>query len=818
MRTTIDFGIDLGTTNSSIAVMNDSRVQVIRNSDGAEVTPSVVKVSADGAVVVGRRAKQVLELDPENTRAEFKRVMGITEEFVFPKSGKRFGPEALSAEVLKSLRADARDQLGEEVKAAVVTVPALFEIPQCEATARAAKLAGLELAPLLQEPIAAAIACGFREAGDVHGYWLVYDLGGGTFDTSLLLTRDGRMQVLDHDGDNFLGGKDFDWFIVDWAAKRLREEKGLVDFDRASLKPEVRRAFAKLKAAAEDAKILLSRTTQATLQVDELLPGVDASLTLTRQEYEALIAPRVQRTLEIVRGLLARNRVGESAVEKLIFVGGPTLTPALRAAVEDGLGLHGEAGVDPMTIVAQGAAIHAAAQRLPVTESAVAVPGVRRIQLEYPPISQEMEPFVVGKIALGSGGPEPAAVEVNARDGSFRSGRVPVSDRGGFAISLRLHKKGATAFQVRVYDAKGDSVPVAPDEFSITYGMIISEPPLSRSIGVATADNEVWRYVDKGTSLPARKTLTLKTAVALSPGGAEAILKVPVVQGESRRADRNRHIGTLEIPAANLRRSLPALTEVEVTIEVDNSGTVHAQAFVPLADQVFEQVLSIATPKADPEKLSQMLWTERGRLVALRKKAAESRVADAIALSRTADEDLLELEMAVSAAKGGDADAAQLAVRRLIDLQTRLDAIEDALKWPDLERDLTFALSRARMAVIARGEALERDHFAELEREAQAALEKRDLKVVEWKTQELHRLAWAIESRDPEEWVALFNYYSTNPTRFSNPAEAQKLFEKGREARDKEQHETLKGVVRSLWELLPPDEKERSKGYGSGVR
>jgi molecular chaperone DnaK len=221
-RTTIDFGIDLGTTNSSIAVMNDGQVQVVRNSDGAEVTPSVVRVAADGAISVGRRAKQTLEIDPDNTRGEFKRVMGTTEAWRFPKSGREFGAEALSAEVLKSLRADARDQLGEEATAAVITVPALFEIPQCEATGRAAKLAGFEVAPLLQEPIASAIACGYRGAADVRGTWVVYDLGGGTFDTSVLLTRDGRMQVVDHDGDNFLGGKDFDWLIVEWAAKQIR--------------------------------------------------------------------------------------------------------------------------------------------------------------------------------------------------------------------------------------------------------------------------------------------------------------------------------------------------------------------------------------------------------------------------------------------------------------------------------------------------------------------------------------------------------------------------------------------------------------------
>jgi molecular chaperone DnaK (HSP70) len=292
------------------------------------------------------------------------------------------------------------------------------------------------------------------------------------------------MQVVDHDGDNFLGGKDFDWLLVDWVARRLREERGLAHFDRASAEPGVRRAFAKLKAAAEDAKILLSRVPAATVQVDSLLDAVDCNVTVSRADYEQLIAPRVTRTIEIVRGLLSRNRVESSALEKLIFVGGPTLTPALRQAVEDALGTRAQAGVDPMTIVAQG---------------------------------------------------------------------------------------------------------------------------------------ETWR------------------------------------------ADRNRHIGTLEIPVEKLRRALPAQTEVEVTIEVDGSGTVRAQAYIALADQVFEAVVSISTPRADPEKLGQALWTERARLQKLRKSAAEAGAQDALALSRSCDDEVAELDLTLQAAQGGDVDAAQQA-------------------------------------------------------------------------------------------------------------------------------------------------------------
>ena len=820
-RETIDFGIDLGTTNSSIAVLSDTTVQVLRNADGADVSPSVVRVAADGGILVGRRAKQTLELDPDNTKAEFKRLMGTTEELLFPKSGRQFTPEALSAEVLKSLRADARDQLGEDVRAAVVTVPALFEIPQCEATTRAAALAGFERAPLLQEPIAAAVACGWREGEGAKGYWLVYDLGGGTFDTSLLRTRDGRMQVIDHDGDNFLGGKDFDWLIAEHVAKRVREEKGLPELTRGSPVPATRRAFAKLKAASEDAKIALSRQLVASIQIDELLDGVDVQVSITRAEYEALIEARIERTLNIVRGLLSRARLEASALEKLIFVGGPTLTPALRTAVESALGLRGEAGVDPMTIVAQGAAIHAATIRFQPAGAAVAASeaGARPLKLEYPPISQDPEPFVVGRVpAAGPGELEVAAVEINARDGSFVSGRVPTNDKGGFAIALRLQRRGAMVFDVRAFDAQGTAIAVHPSELSVTYGLVVSEPPLSRSIGIATADNFTRVFVTKGTSLPARRTFTLKTVEALGAGEEGALLRVPVIQGESGRADRNRHIGTLEIPAKELRRALPAQSDVELTIDVDGSQTVRAQAFVPLADQIFERVITMATPPADVDALGKKLWEERGRLVKARKTASELGAQAAMALSRTTDDDLLDIEALLDGARGGDTDAAQQATRRLQDLGARLDDVEAMLRWPEVDRDLERALSRAREAVIHGGQKLEREHLEQLERDVQKARAKDDMKTVEWKVNDLHSLAWAIESRRPEVWMFEFEHLASTPGRFVNQAEAHRHIEQGRGALMRGNVDEIRGAVRSLWKLLPPDEQDRAKSFDSGVR
>src|SRR5918998_5285014 len=212
----IKYGIDLGTTNSCIVRLEGDEMKIIQNADQMNVTPSVVRVLRSGSMMVGRRAYNASAEDPDNVAAEFKRLMGQKFQQAFPASGRSMSPEELSAEVLKSMLGDARRRRQSEdgdLSAAVITVPAAFTALQCEATARAAALAGLTEYPLLQEPIAAAIAYGARpESQDQR--WLVFDLGGGTLDVAVVSTRDGRLSVLEHRGDNHLGGKDVDRALV----------------------------------------------------------------------------------------------------------------------------------------------------------------------------------------------------------------------------------------------------------------------------------------------------------------------------------------------------------------------------------------------------------------------------------------------------------------------------------------------------------------------------------------------------------------------------------------------------------------------------
>jgi len=252
-RTTIDFGIDLGTTNSSIAVLKGTSTDIIMNaSDNNQITPSAVHINKHGQVQVGARAKQQLTKGSQDTHIEFKRGMGDNRSYEFKSAGRTMSPEELSAEVLKSLRGDVQQRTGELVQSAVITVPAAFEQRQCVATKEAGMLSGLLHCPLVQEPVAAALAYGYQSDVEKE-YWLVYDFGGGTFDAALLKAEDGTINVVDHGGDNYLGGSDIDLAIIkELILPKIRGQFNLPDFSPSN--ERWASAFAKIKQAHNEAR------------------------------------------------------------------------------------------------------------------------------------------------------------------------------------------------------------------------------------------------------------------------------------------------------------------------------------------------------------------------------------------------------------------------------------------------------------------------------------------------------------------------------------------------------------------------------------
>ncbi len=557
-RTTIDFGIDLGTTNSEIAVLDGTKATIIKNNDNMDNTPSAVLIDKNNALRVGRVAKQRIELEPEDAFAEFKLQMGTQAEYRFARSGRVMHPEDLSAEVLKSLRADVQQRMGEDVQAAVITVPAAFELAQCDATRRAAQLAGLKVSPLIMEPTAAAMAHAFQSRAD-RVFWLVYDFGGGTFDAAVIQLREGTFRIVNHAGDNHLGGKLIDWEIVEQLlAPSAAREHRLTDFKRSN--PKWRRAFAKLKWEAEEAKMHLSQEDSYTIVVDYLCnddkgEAIPFEYELKRVDVARLAAPFIQRTINISRQALEQSRLGFGDIEKLILVGGPTMAPYVRQHLEDpneGLGIRLDFSVDPLTVVAQGAAIFAGTQRLEGDGggSGPAAPGEYKVELEYEPVGADPEPMVGGKVIPHEdedlSGFTIEFINPDARP-AWRSGKVGISPNGAFMVGLWATRGRPNIFKIELCDRAGKVYPTSPEGLKYTMGVAPTAPPLIHSVGVALANNEVSLFMEKGVTLPRRQRKDLKSAIAIHRGVSGETIHVPVVEGDNSRADRNRLIGYLEI-------------------------------------------------------------------------------------------------------------------------------------------------------------------------------------------------------------------------------------------------------------------------------
>ncbi|MDW8046747.1 MAG: molecular chaperone DnaK, partial [Chloroflexota bacterium] len=369
-------GIDLGTTNSCMAVMEGGEPVVIPNAEGGRTTPSVVAVTKTGERLVGQIAKRQAITNPENTIFSIKRFMGrkfndpevqrtmkLVPYKVVPApngdvrvvmGGREYSPQEISAMILQKLKADAEAYLGEKITEAVITVPAYFNDAQRQATKDAGKIAGLEVLRIINEPTAASLAYGLDKKKDER--IAVYDLGGGTFDISILEIGDGTFQVIATNGDTHLGGDDFDQRIIDWLIEEFKKQEGI------DLRND-RQALQRLKSEAEKAKIELSTVQQTEIN----LPFITADATgpkhlnmvLTRAKLEQLCADLIERTLEPVRRALEDAKLKPSDIDEVVLVGGQTRMPAIQRLVAEFFGKEPHKGVNPDEVVAVGAAIQA---------------------------------------------------------------------------------------------------------------------------------------------------------------------------------------------------------------------------------------------------------------------------------------------------------------------------------------------------------------------------------------------------------------------------------------------------------------------------
>lgn len=605
MEKMINYGIDLGTTNSAIAKFVKGEVEVFKNplETGKETLPSVVYYKKD-KVVVGTNARTYFERDAENVFGTFKRKMGTTESFKVKSINQSKTPIELSAEVLKELKGFVHS--GESFDAAVITIPASFDVIQSNATKEAGYLAGFKQVILLQEPIAASLAYAnkHKERDLENGQWLVYDLGGGTFDVALIKIKDGEMKVLDHEGDNFLGGADFDNLIVEkLIIPYLNKNFNFNDLENEmkSRTGKLNKLYFRLLKLAEDAKITLSSRTSAEIEVRDITDDngeeIDISIDITRSEFEGVIKEYIDKTLDMIKKILVRNSLKPSDIQFTLMVGGSTYTPYVRKRVEEILQIPINCDIDPTTAIAIGAAYYAGTKEKSFEQGdkKKATSGIK-VRLAYQKTSQEDEEILAGRI---EGNIDGLFYQITREDKGYDSGRKPLTNR--ISEDLPLVKNSYNFFRFTVLDDKSNIVETDAELIGIAQGKYnVAGQPLPHDICLET-DNDpeleanstkLDLFFQKNTILPQKRTKQYTLHKTILKGGDDKIV-INVLEGpQSALPEANQSIGYIEIDGSKVSRDILRGTEIEITLEMSESRDLKVTVYIPMSDQQFSEVFN----------------------------------------------------------------------------------------------------------------------------------------------------------------------------------------------------------------------------------
>jgi molecular chaperone DnaK len=827
-RQTIDFGIDLGTTNSAIAVMDGVEPLIIKNLHGQDITPSAVGFTKAGVLRLGDAAKRLQLGSPKDAYTEFKRRMGSDQVYDFPATGKKLRPEDLSAEVLKTLKGDVEQARGESVQAAVITVPAAFELHQCDATRRAAELAGFSTSPLVQEPVAAALAYGFQK-DEEKAYWMVYDFGGGTFDAALIRAEEGIINVVAHEGDNFLGGSDIDWAILqELLLPRLTKEFKLPDFRRGNARWDM--AILKLKSAIEKAKIEASRSSRAPLiecsfedaSGDEV--DVEAlGLELVQQDIARIAEPIISKSIALVKKVLASKNLRPGDLHKAILVGGPTQAPYFRAQLQAELGAPVDYSVDPMTVVARGAAVFASTQMAGKKTVAPVQVGEFNLDLKYKPTGIEPDPLVGGRVLASS--PVSFAgytIEFANDKSGWTSGQAPVHEDGTFTIMLSAERKMRNQYRIILRNNSGQAQKTTPDNLHYTIGAAVEEQPIIHSIGVGLANNSMRPYFSKGQGLPQKKMQKFLTTKTVKPGEADSVIHVPVLEGESELSDRNRIIGFLDIKGTDIHRELPEGQEIEVTLKIDASRQILVEAFIPYLDQDDFKIKLDTGRKAaanSSEILRDRLNKEQKRLESLKDQAdeAEDRGANKLLGELDRENATQELRRKLRDSEG-DFVAGEQCYKMLLDLACRLDEVEAQIKWPVLVKAVRSLDEELRDMARESGTRQQQDKAEDMHDQAEENIRAKNTDKLKRTQDQMLELFRVLLFERPGFWAGWFRNLEQDEPLMSDPVRAKRLIAHGRQAIAENNLQGLRNACVQLSQLLPREvADEAQRGWNAGI-
>jgi len=841
-RIKIDYGIDLGTTNSAISRMENGEPVIQRTDAQKDIASSCVYFNANNSIRVGDKAFNAYRNESQkaltkgaeiNSFIEFKRTMGTDKKYYSSHMKEDYSSEDLSSEVLKELKTYITD---ENIKSVVVTVPAKFTVNQKDATLRAAKLAGFEQCELLQEPIAASMAYGF-DAKSKDGNWLVFDFGGGTFDAALLKVEDGIMKVIDTEGDNYLGGKNLDYAIVEEIMLPHIEEnysiQNILNEDKNTQKYKNA-----LKFWAEEIKNELSFKDEYNLYVDPGDAGIDddgkeieINLTVSQDMIKKTLNPIFQKTIDISLHLLERNNLDGNTLDSLILVGGPTYSPILRKMLEEQI-TKPDVSVKPMTVVSRGAALFASTVD---SETIIIDPTKIQLELGYEATTVEEEEsisIIVSKDKTEGEIPEKVFVDIVRNDKAWSSGKTELDSKNdnevkAGVIKVKLNPGKANIFDVLVYNKQGDLLPSEPSDFTIIQGTKIGSATLPYHYGIEILDtvkNKMIFYpvkgLEKNHSTPCIGTANnLKISKQIRPGKKEDYVKVPIYQGEynaeGSRAILNEHVFDVVITGDDIPALLPEDSGIEITMKVDRSELIKFSAFFPLLDFTYEVEVESIKQSIDTKWLEAEISKAEQTLKLINEEGNYCKQSE-----------LTNLENEISETKRifeqdrNDVDRKKQTLNNLRKSLKKLDKIEKDNEWPKTEEELKDVFYRLEETNKQFGNEKTNGIVEQFKKQIPEVIKDKNLKIAQELIDNMRQLDFALRDQglgSQMEIMLLKNFNDEFDTfNWKDRNRARMTLDRGLQmAATNPTKEALRPIVIELYRLLPSVRPPR--GPGSNV-
>ena len=831
MENTINFGIDLGTTNSAIAKFVKGEVVIFSNPQdfGRSTLPSVVSYKMD-KITVGKKAKEFLEKDPKSVVGVFKRKMGTAESFPIKSINESKTPIELSAQVLKELKTFVNTS--DILEAVVITIPASFDTIQSNATKEAGIQAGFKQVVLLQEPIAASLAYANmkKEREMKDGQWLVYDLGGGTFDVALIKIKEGEMKVLDHEGDNFLGGADFDNMIVE----KLIIPKILGKYKFSNLENEMKSATGRFNAKyygllnrAEEAKIELSSKTSAEIIVDgfedEEGNGVDMEIVITRSEFNELIKPSIDGTIEMIKKIITRNSLKPIDVQFNLMVGGSTYIPYVRNHVEEVLQIPVNCEIDPTTAVAIGAAYYAATKPKEISNGDDNNKRKTSISIKssYNKASKEKEELFAARITGDTTG---LSYRLLRQDGGYDSGMKKLTSR--INEDLPLVDGAFNFFKLIVYDSQNNVIETDIEPIGINSGFGISGQPIPEDICLEVDDYDnpgktrLKLIFQKNSILPLRSSPSISFPLnkGLIKGNDDDFIYINILEGSHLTLpEANKVIGFMEIRGTQIKRDIAKGSDIEITISISESRDITISTYLNMADQEFKQTFNPKERHTPIEFLKEQVVDLSKKLELEIQEATEKEDYEAAGTLNNLKKEMERVRNETENLTNDD-----VTDKKLEDKKRRIaHEIDSATKNKRIQqvKEHYFKVKEECLKMLdENGNDHERKTYYDIIAQENIFFATKSPLKIQEKSDEIYGILSRIRWRTPEFLTVVFQWCKNNQVRMNNQNQAKSLIEAGNLAIESHNWERLSEINSGLLNLLPKGaEKEVTTRIGFGL-